>query len=72
LVNIGNNQGNLKIRAKLFDGVNPGTLIAEGIWHNSKLNNGLGINVLTNSEIAAPAGGAVFHDSAVWLKSAYI
>ena len=72
LVNIGNNQGNLKIRAKLFDGVNPGTLIAEGIWHNSKLNNGLGINVLTNSEIAAPAGGAVFHDSAVWLKSACI
>jgi len=67
LVNIGNNQGNLKIHAKLFDGVNPGTLIAEGIWHNSNLYDGQGINVLTNSEIAAPAGGAVFHDSAVWL-----
>lgn len=70
LVNIGNNLGNLKIHAKLFDGVNLGTLIAEGLWHNSMLNGGCGINVLTSSEIAAPAGGAVFHDSAVWLKSA--
>jgi anaerobic selenocysteine-containing dehydrogenase len=68
LVSIGNSQGALKLQAKIFDGVNPGTVIAEGLWQNAAFNDGKGINTLTASEIAAPAGGAVFHDSAVWLK----
>ncbi|MCC3861324.1 molybdopterin-containing oxidoreductase family protein [Pseudemcibacter aquimaris] len=68
LVIIGNNQGELKIKAEIFDGINPGVLIVEGLWANSKHNGGKGINVLTHSEIAAPAGGAVYHDSAVWVR----
>ncbi|MDG1437993.1 MAG: molybdopterin-dependent oxidoreductase [Emcibacteraceae bacterium] len=69
LVTISNIQGELQLTAEIFDGVNPGTLIAEGLWHNNSHNNGKGINTLTNAEIAAPAGGAVFHDSAVWLSN---
>lgn len=67
-ITIGNEQGELTLSATLFDGVNPGTLIAEGIWANKAFNNGKGINVLTSSEVAAPAGGVVFHDSAVWVR----
>ncbi len=31
---------------------------------------GVGINLLTSAEAAAPVGGAVFHDTAVWIKPA--
>lgn len=33
------------------------------------LKNGLGINTLTSAEPGCPNGGAVFHDTAVWIRS---
>ena len=45
-------------------------MISEGIWPNHAFEEGKGINVLTSAEPIAPAGGAAFHDTAVWIKVA--
>ena len=47
----------------------PGTVVVESIWPNADFAQGMGINVLTSDTPAAPNGGAVFHDTAVWVKS---
>jgi hypothetical protein len=56
------------LRAKLFDGVRRGVLIAESVWPNSAYPDGRGINTLTGADPIAPFGGAAFHDNKVWLK----
>ncbi|MBL8690270.1 MAG: molybdopterin oxidoreductase family protein [Rhodospirillaceae bacterium] len=68
-VRIGNRRGDVLLHAKLFDGLRPGVVVAEGIWPNSRHVEGKGINVLIGSDAAPPAGGAVFHDTAVWVRS---
>jgi hypothetical protein len=40
------------------------------VWPNEAFEGGIGINALTSAEPAAPAGGAVFHDTAVWARAA--
>ena len=42
--------------------------MVEGIWPNKAFIEGVGINALTGADPAPPAGGAVFHDNAVWLR----
>jgi hypothetical protein len=42
----------------------------ESIWPNSAFEEGRGINLLTSAEPGPPAGGAVFHDTAVWVAAA--
>jgi len=56
------------IHVKPFDGLQPGVVVVEGIWPNGNFIEGIGINVLTGADPAPPFGGAVFHDTAVWLK----
>lgn len=68
-VTLGNDLGEVTVHAKSFDGVQPDTVIVEGIWPNKHFINGLGINVLISADRAHPNGGAVFHDTAVWLKA---
>jgi len=68
LVSVGNRRGSVRIEAAIFDGVQPGVVIVEGIWPNGAFVDGMGINLLVSAEPAAPAGGAVFHDTRVWLK----
>lgn len=70
LVCLGNHKGQVKVHVDLFAGVQQGVVIVEGIWPNSAFVNGRGINTLTSAEAAAPAGGAVFHDTKVWVKAA--
>ena len=71
LVTLGNGRGQARLHARLFDGVQRGVLISEGIWPNSKFVDGQGINVLTGDDSTAPFGGAAFHDNRVWIhKSA--
>ncbi|MBP0439032.1 molybdopterin oxidoreductase family protein [Tianweitania sediminis] len=65
---IGNHRGAVALHVKLFDGVQGGVLIAEGIWPNSAHLNGEGINTLTGADAVAPYGGAAFHDTRVWLR----
>ncbi|MBX7146120.1 MAG: molybdopterin oxidoreductase family protein [Alphaproteobacteria bacterium] len=69
LVTIGNKQGSLKIHVKFFDGVQPGVVVVESIWPSKDFVEGKGINVLTSVDPGFPAGGAVFHDTAIWIKS---
>ncbi|KZD04682.1 molybdopterin-dependent oxidoreductase [Oceanibaculum pacificum] len=69
-VRIGNAKGSVVLHARDFAGVNLGTVICEGIWPNDAFEEGMGINVLTSADPGYPKGGAVFHDTAVWLRAA--
>ena len=67
---IGNTRGEVRLHARVFDGVRRGVLIAESIWPNSAYEDGKGINTLTGADAIAPYGGAAFHDNRVWIKRA--
>ncbi|MNT81369.1 Biotin sulfoxide reductase [compost metagenome] len=69
-VRLGNGLGSVVVHAKPFAGVPRGVVIVEGIWPNSAFLEGIGINTLTSPEPIPPAGGAAFHDTAVWLRAA--
>jgi len=68
LVTLGNSLGEVAIEAKLFEGVQPGTVVVESLWPNHRFVNGVGINSLISAEPGKPNGGAVFHDTAIWLR----
>ena len=67
---LGNMRGQVRLHAKVFDGVRRGVLIAESIWPNAAYPDGKGINTLTGADSVAPFGGAAFHDNKVWVKRA--
>ena len=67
---LGNRRGEVRLHAKVFDGVRRGVLIAESIWPNAAYPDGKGINTLTGADSVAPFGGAAFHDNKVWVKRA--
>jgi anaerobic selenocysteine-containing dehydrogenase len=67
---LGNQRGEVRLHAKIFDGVRRGVLIAESIWPNSAYEDGRGINTLTGADPVAPYGGAAFHDNKVWVRRA--
>ncbi len=69
-VKLRNHRGEVFLRARLFDGVRRGVLIAEGIWPNAAHPYGRGINTLTGGDQVAPYGGAAFHDNRVALEKA--
>ncbi|UCH39600.1 MAG: molybdopterin oxidoreductase family protein [Gammaproteobacteria bacterium] len=69
LVRIGNRLADLLIHVRLFDGMQAGVVVAESIWPNSAFIEGLGINALVSAEPGIPNGGAVFHDTAIWIKA---
>ena len=69
-VRLGNRRGSVVVRAKPFDGLQPGVVVVEGIWPNAAFEEGLGINALTSADPGPPNGGAVFHDTAVWARRA--
>ena len=67
-VTLGNDLGAVSVHAKSFDGVQADVVIVEGIWPNRYFKDGVGINALTSADRAYPNGGAVFHDTAVWMR----
>ncbi len=69
-VRIGNDRGDLVLRVQAFDGVEQGVAIVESIWPNDAFEGGIGINLLTSADPAKPNGGAAFHDTAIWIRSA--
>ncbi len=69
-VMLGNERGEVRLHAKLFDGVRRGVLVAESIFPNAAFEDGRGINTLTGADAIAPFGGAAFHDNKVWVKRA--
>jgi anaerobic selenocysteine-containing dehydrogenase len=67
-VRLGNGRGSVVVHALLREGQQPGVLVVESIWPNEAFEEGIGINALISAEAAPPGGGAVFHDTAVWLR----
>lgn len=70
LAEIGNARGSVLIHAKLFDGLLSGVVVVESIWPNAAFVGGKGINHLTSDDAGLPNGGAVFHDTAIWIRRA--
>ena len=68
-IRLGNDRGEIILHAKLAEGAQPGVVVAESIWPHADHEGGLGINALTSDEPALPDGGAVFHDTAVWVRA---
>jgi anaerobic selenocysteine-containing dehydrogenase len=68
-VRIGNDRGEVLLHAKFATGQQPGVLVSESIWPSEYFEEGIGINALTSDDPGLPAGGAVFHDTAVWLRA---
>jgi anaerobic selenocysteine-containing dehydrogenase len=67
-VRIGNRQGSLLIHARGFARMQKRVVIVEGLWPNHAFEEGIGINLLTSADPGLPGGGAVFHDTSVWLR----
>jgi hypothetical protein len=65
---MGNAQAETVVWVKGFDGLQRGVVVVEGLWPDADFPGGVGINALVSAEPAAPAGGGVFHDTAVWLR----
>jgi anaerobic selenocysteine-containing dehydrogenase len=69
-VTLGNARGATTLLLQLFDGLQRGVLVAEGIHPNAAHEGGGGINMLTAADAIAPFGGAAFHDTKVWVRPA--
>lgn len=66
---IGNNRGQVTLNASLFEGIQTGVIIVEGLHKNTSHADGAGINTLVGSDPVPPFGGAAFHDCAVWVQT---
>ena len=55
-VRLGNTRGEVVLHAHLFDGLQPGMLVAESVWPNDAFEGGIGINALTSDDPAPPDG----------------
>ncbi len=69
-VRLGNRRGSVVVHARPFDGLQRGVVVVEGLWPDHAFVEGRGINTLTSPAPVPPAGGAAFHDTAVWLRVA--
>jgi anaerobic selenocysteine-containing dehydrogenase len=68
-IRLGNQRGEVVLHARIAEGQQPGVLVAESIWPSACFEGGIGINALTSDDPGPPFGGAVFHDTAVWLRA---
>ena len=68
-VRVGNQLAEIVLHAEIFDGLQQGVVVIESIWPNSAFEGGLGVNALISAEPGLPNGGAVFHDTAVWIST---
>ena len=69
-VAVGNKRGEVSLHARIASGMQPGVVVVESVWPGADFGGGIGINALISAEPALPAGGAVFHDTAVWVRAA--
>jgi anaerobic selenocysteine-containing dehydrogenase len=67
-VALGNQHGEVVLKAQAFAGVQVGTVIVESIWPSEHFKGGAGINTLISADAGQPNGGAVFHDTAIWAR----
>ena len=69
-VRLGNRRGSLVVHAEPFDGGQQGVVVVESVWPGTAFPGGIGINLLVGADLVAPAGGAAYHDTAVWVRPA--
>jgi anaerobic selenocysteine-containing dehydrogenase len=69
-VRLGNRRGSVVVHAEPFSGLQRSVVVVESVWPNAAFEEGVGINLLTSADPAPPHGGAVFHDTAVWVRPA--
>ena len=67
-VRVGNRRADIVLHAEAFDGMQRGVAIVESIWPNAAFEEGLGVNALVSADPGPPLGGAVYHDTAVWVR----
>ncbi len=67
-VRLGNERGQVVVHAEPRPGQQRGVVVVECIWPNRSFAGGIGINALTSAEPGYPNGGAVFHDTSVWIR----
>ncbi|HME93814.1 MAG TPA: molybdopterin oxidoreductase family protein [Methylomirabilota bacterium] len=67
-VRLGNQRGETIAHVEPRPGQPRGVVVVEGVWPNGRFAGGIGINALTSAEPGYPNGGAVFHDTAVWIR----
>ncbi len=65
---LGNERGQVIVHALPRPGQQRGVVVVEGVWPNKRFAGGIGINALTSAEPGYPNGGAVFHDTSVWIR----
>jgi anaerobic selenocysteine-containing dehydrogenase len=68
-VRLGNARGEVMLHATLAEGMQQGVLVSESVWPSECFEGEIGINALTSDDPGPPYGGAVFHDTAVWLRA---
>ncbi|WMT90900.1 molybdopterin oxidoreductase family protein [Pelagibacterium sp. H642] len=68
-VTVGNHRGSVELTLRIFDGLRPGVVVAEGLHPHKAHRKGRGINTLIGSDPVKPFGGAAFHDAAVWVRA---
>jgi anaerobic selenocysteine-containing dehydrogenase len=68
-VRLGNARGEIVVHARIAAGQQPGVLVVESIWPSDCYEGGIGVNALTSDDPGPPWGGAVFHDTAVWMRA---
>ncbi len=66
---LGNARGEVVLHVRITEGAQPGVIVAESVWPSECFEGGIGINALTSDDPAPPLGGAVFHDTAVWMRA---
>jgi anaerobic selenocysteine-containing dehydrogenase len=67
---LGNERGSVVVHVTPKEGHQPGVVVVEGIWPSKHFERKLGINAVTSADPGWPNGGAVFHDTAVWIRRA--
>jgi len=67
---VGNARGDILLHARTGGSQQRGIVVIEGIWPNRAFVEGIGVNTLISADRGFPNGGAVFHDTAVWVRAA--
>jgi len=69
LVTVGNDRGEVFLHVECYDGLQRKVVIVESVWPNQAFNGKQGINTLVSADRGYPNGGAVFHDTSVWITA---
>ena len=68
-IKVGNERGEIEIDLEANEEVQRGLVVVEGLWVNRAFPAAKGVNTLTSADAAFPNGGAVFHDTTVWVRA---